>query len=258
MADRLDVVVAEGLGERAPHEGAVLDHVGEPRGAAQVVLEHPPEAVVVADEVDPRHVHEAAERRLDSGHRADIPLAGGDEPVRHDPVGHGPPLAVDVGDEAVERAHPLRQAGLELGPLVGGDQPRQQVERERLLAAAVVEGDALAEVGAVDQRRARHEGRRPQRAQARVQPPVRLARQVGPLEHLVEEPVDLVVREQRQRSPPRPFPPRTAGPRYQREGQPPLGPWAKAAVAGFVLGSARASQIVITTVAPAPISVVAR
>ena len=40
-------------------------------------------------------------------------------------------LVVDVGDELVQRADPLGEAALELAPLVGGDDPRHEVERER-------------------------------------------------------------------------------------------------------------------------------
>jgi hypothetical protein len=45
----------------------------------------------------------------------------------HDAVPYRGPLAVDVGDERVERADALRQPGLEVGPLRGGQQPRDGI-----------------------------------------------------------------------------------------------------------------------------------
>jgi hypothetical protein len=56
---------------------------------------------------------------------------------------------VDVVDEVVERADALRESALDLGPLVGGDDPRHQVEREGpvgdgALGRRQVEGDPLA------------------------------------------------------------------------------------------------------------------
>ena len=56
---------------------------------------------------------------------------------------------VDVLDEAVERAHALRQPALDDRPLVGRQDARHEVERERPVAAGAavgpggVEGDAL-------------------------------------------------------------------------------------------------------------------
>ncbi len=55
---------------------------------------------------------------------------------------------VDVGNERVQRAHALLQAGLELGPLVGGEYAGNDVERDQALRAGVLtvhcEGDAHA------------------------------------------------------------------------------------------------------------------
>ena len=57
---------------------------------------------------------------------------------------------VDVVDERVQRADPLGEAALDLRPLVAGDHPRDEVERERPVAhrsvdvrTAGVERDAL-------------------------------------------------------------------------------------------------------------------
>ena len=55
--------------------------------------------------------------------------------------------AVDVGQEQVERLHPLAHAGLDHRPVGGRDQPRDHVERQdavdRVAVAVDREGDAL-------------------------------------------------------------------------------------------------------------------
>ena len=71
-------------------------------------------------------------------------------------------LVVDVGDEVVERSDALREATLDLGPLVGGDDPRHQVEREwpvadSALGGRQVEGDSLAHEQRVTQLPGRNE-----------------------------------------------------------------------------------------------------
>ncbi len=75
---------------------------------------------------------------------------GDDQLPRHHAVLHDLAVVVDVLDEAVEGAQPLRQATLDLSPLGGRDDARDQVERERpvhhrvgIVRAGGVEGDPL-------------------------------------------------------------------------------------------------------------------
>ena len=113
----------------------------------------------------------------------------------------GSPLAdVEVVEEAVEHRDPLDEPGLDVVPLVGRDQPGEQVHRERAL-------DALAL--AVDGER---DARGPERLVADRFAPGELARGEGveladetgvvvawtpvALVGLVEEPLDLVPLEQ--------------------------------------------------------------
>ena len=80
-------------------------------------------------------------------------VAARDEPARDDPVVHRRLVAdVEVVEEPVERGDPLHQPLLEVGPLVGRDDARHEVHRERALDALALavdgEGDAgLAERG---------------------------------------------------------------------------------------------------------------
>jgi hypothetical protein len=72
-----------------------------------------------------------------------------DELPGHDPLSKDLLAVIDVLDERVQRAHALGQAALDDAPLVGGQDARDEVERERAVPAlgAVggggVEGDAL-------------------------------------------------------------------------------------------------------------------
>jgi hypothetical protein len=66
----------------------------------------------------------------------------------HDSVANDLAVAVDVLEERVQRPDPLYQAALDQLPLVGRDDPRHQVERERPVDARAVgardlEGDPL-------------------------------------------------------------------------------------------------------------------
>lgn len=53
------------------------------------------------------------------------------QPLRQHAVTQDLPVAVDVGEERLQRTYPLSDTPLDLRPLVRRDHPRQQVERER-------------------------------------------------------------------------------------------------------------------------------
>ena len=88
-----------------------------------------------------------AARRADAVHDAREVAARDDQPPRHDALADDLARVVDVVDEGVERADALREAALDRDPLLGRDDPRHQVERERTVLGAVLagqlEGDAL-------------------------------------------------------------------------------------------------------------------
>jgi hypothetical protein len=141
-------VSGEQLGHQAGHGYAVLEHVGDSRGGAHVVLEHPPGAVTVTDQVTAAHVGVDAARGPHALHGAGE--AGpahdqrpGDDPGPDDLVG-----VVDVIDEGVQRADSLGQAALDGRPLGGGEDTRHQVQRPGPISTLTVrarhfEGDPL-------------------------------------------------------------------------------------------------------------------
>ena len=67
---------------------------------------------------------------------------GHDQAARDDAVGEDPARAVDVGEERLEREHPLADPGLDRRPLLGRQDPGHEVERERPLLARELERDA--------------------------------------------------------------------------------------------------------------------
>ena len=147
VVDRAHAVLGEELGDQPRHRHPVLEHVGDARRRAHVVLEHPPGAVGVAHQVAAGHVRVDAAGRADAVHDAREVAARDDQPPRHDALADDLARVVDVVDEGVERADALRQAALDRDPLVGRDDPRDEVQREGAVLGAVLagqlEGDAL-------------------------------------------------------------------------------------------------------------------
>ena len=183
--DRQDPVAGEQLREDPGHHPPVLDDVGDARRAADVVLEHVEAPVRAPHHVDAGHVDPDAVRRVDAEGRPVEVLGGGDQPAGHDPVVEDLAPSVDVGQEGFEGLDPLGHAGREDGPLLLGDDPRHQVERERALLARELEGDAPVPEAAVAGRAAGFELVRRQRLQGVVQGPGGGPGHARRLEHLV-------------------------------------------------------------------------
>ena len=116
VGNRAHAVRREQLGEHVRHRPPVLDDVRDARRRAHVVLEHAEPAFAVADEVDAGNVHAHPARRLDARDRAVEVLRRDDEAAGHDPVAQDLAGAVDVGEEPLEREHPLRDAPLDRSP----------------------------------------------------------------------------------------------------------------------------------------------
>ncbi len=156
MVDRADEVLVEHAGQHARHGGPVLEHVGHAARVAEVVLEHPVGALRVAHDVDPGHQAAGPVGHGDAEGLALEAVAAGEQPARDDAVvHHGLVTDVEIVEEAVEGRHPLDQALLEVGPLVGRDDPGHEVHREGALHALALavdgEGDpSLTEGGITD------------------------------------------------------------------------------------------------------------
>ena len=149
VGDTTNAMTGEQLREHMGHRAPVLHDVRDPRRRAQVVLENAEGARVVAHEVDAGDVDAHATRRLDAGDAPMEVCRARDEPARHDAVGQDLAGAVDVGEEVLERQHPLTHAGLDADPLGLVDDARHEVERERSFLTGERKRDALIAEGPV-------------------------------------------------------------------------------------------------------------
>ena len=156
LIDRANPEVGEQRRDQPRHRDPVLEHVGDPRRGAHVVLEHLP-AVLVAHQVAAGDVGVHAARRANAVCRPREVRAAGDQRPGDDPGLDDLALVVDVVDELVERADPLREPAFDRPPLGARDDPRDEVERERpvhhlAVGAGQIEGDPLAHEDRVAQR----------------------------------------------------------------------------------------------------------
>ena len=143
LLDAAQPVPGEDLGHHVGQRAPVLQDVGDARRAAQVVLQHPEGALVVADEVDPGDVDPHPVGRPDAVRLAVEVRGAGDELARDHLVAQDLPGPVDVGEEHLQGPDPLGDTGLDDLPLGGVDDPRDEVHRQRPLAARERERDAL-------------------------------------------------------------------------------------------------------------------
>ncbi len=136
----------EQLGQRLRHDPAVRDDVRDARGHAHVVFEHAHLAVLVADQVDARHLDAHAVGAADAGGLTVEVLRRRDETRGKDAVAHAVLVAVGVVEEGLQRADALLHPGLDARPLVIRDDAGHGIQGEGALLAREVEGDALGQV----------------------------------------------------------------------------------------------------------------
>ena len=143
---RRDGLVVKQLREEAHHHLAVLQHVGDPGGGAQVVLQHIVLTVVVADDVDPGDVDIGVPVQVDPLHAGLVlgigeDLGGRDHPRLQDAL-----IVIDVVQKGVEGGDALADPLVQMLPLPGGNDAGNAVERDEALGAVPipvdVEGDA--------------------------------------------------------------------------------------------------------------------
>ena len=113
-----------------------------------------------------------------------VVVGGGDDLGGDDALGDDPPLAVDVGDEGVERADALGEAALDRLPVRGGDHARDGIDVELEVALQRRETHAGALERTARRGRAARRRRRGRRPPGRRGP--RAGRAVGS-ERLVED-----------------------------------------------------------------------
>ena len=184
--------VLEHAGERPLHRAAIFEHVAHAAGAAPVVFQHQPLPAVIANQVRAANVDVNVLGHVEPCELAPEMFSRQDVVRRDDAVLEDALLVVDVVEEEVQRRDALRQPTLQILPLLGRDDARQQVEGENLLrsrrVAIDVERDALPEKGHVHRVPLELELLRRERLEVLAELPVVRPRLTVLVQHLVEEP----------------------------------------------------------------------
>ena len=128
----------EKLGEHALGDQTVLQHVGDPRGNAQVVFQHVHGAVGIAHQVRATDMRPHPERGVDPHALRPEVLRFGQHLGGKNPVPDDLLLVIQVVDEQVQRLHTLLQTGLNAVPLLLLDNARHDIERPVAIDHAVV------------------------------------------------------------------------------------------------------------------------
>jgi hypothetical protein len=134
----LHVQRLEGL-RKLPRDGqAVFQQVAQARGRLRALRHHPPVAVGAARQVEGGNVQPGVARGLHAVQGAQVAGVAAHQRRRNEAFGQQLLRAVHVGHHAVEHAHALQHAGLDLAPALGRDDQRKQVERPGPLRAVGV------------------------------------------------------------------------------------------------------------------------
>jgi hypothetical protein len=96
-------------------------------------------SVVGPHQIQADGVRVHAVRDGNAAHERLVVRAGVEQSLRDHAGLEDRPGAVDVGQERIQRSHPLLQAAFDVNPLVRGDQPRDRVDAEALVAAGSAE-----------------------------------------------------------------------------------------------------------------------
>src|ERR1700722_8429469 len=149
VATRRHALPGEEFGKQAHHHFPVLEHVRDPGGDAQIVLEYAELAGIVAHDVDACDVRVDAPGHVDALHlRAVLRVAenlfsGNDARVENLLV------VVYVVNEGVKRTHPLLQAGLEPNPFFQRHDARHDIERDQAFRTFFLAVDSKGNADAV-------------------------------------------------------------------------------------------------------------
>jgi hypothetical protein len=152
VLDRRHPVLGEQLREHMHHRFAVLEHVGDARGGARIVLQHEEVVLAGADDVDADDMAIDAERRFDPHHLRHEGRVGDDQ-LLGNLAGLDDLLpVVDVVHEGVERAHALLDAARQPPPFVRRQDAWNDVEGDEPLGGVLAAVDREGDAGAAEHR----------------------------------------------------------------------------------------------------------
>ena len=142
--DAADAGAVEKAGHRAGHYAAIFHDVAAAGGCLGAVVDDPHPAVRAAGEVGGVEDELAFRGQLHAVAGPQVAAVGVDQLGRQPAAGDQPLVAVEVGQDVVEQLRALDQAGLDVFPILLGDDPRHGIELPRAVFAA---GRAMDAVG---------------------------------------------------------------------------------------------------------------
>ena len=152
ILDRRDAVAREQFRKQPQHDLAVLQHVGDAGRRARIVLQHVEGLGVDAHDVDAGDMDIEVVRHFLAVHlRAENRIL--EDQVFRDDVGFEDfAAAIDVLDIGVDRLHALLEAAPHDVPFLGGDDARDDVERDQALLRLGVAIDRKGDADAAEQK----------------------------------------------------------------------------------------------------------
>ncbi len=145
-----DAVLGEQIRHQPHRHFAVFQHVGNARRRARIVLQHVERVAVDANDVDAGDMHPDVVRRAAADHLRPVVGIAKDEFRRDDPFLEDRPRPVNVGQEKVQRAHALGEAGLQPPPFGAGENAGNDVEGDQPLGGVLVAVDAEGDADAAE------------------------------------------------------------------------------------------------------------
>ena len=146
VADGRDALPGEGVGKEPHHDLAVLEHIGDARGRAHIVLEHEEVALSGADQIDAGDMGVDVVRRLDADHLGPEGGIEQNELGRHKTRLEDLLVVIDVVEEDVDRLDALDAAPLDQIPFGAVEDAGDEVEGDQTFGRAAFsingEGDA--------------------------------------------------------------------------------------------------------------------
>ena len=141
VLDGRDPMAGEELREQPHHHLAVLEHVRDPGRRARIVLQDVEGALVHPYDVDAGDVDVDPVGDLEPDHLGTVVKVSEDQVLGDDAGLDALLRAVNVGQEPIERRHPLPQAAFERHPLGRRDDAGDDVEGDQALGRFVVAVD---------------------------------------------------------------------------------------------------------------------
>ncbi len=151
VVDGRHALAGEQLGEQPHHHLAVFEHIAHATGGAQVVFKHVVAAITVTHQVDPGDVGIDVAVQVQALHCNLVTLVRQHLLSRDDALLENALVVIDVGQEHVQRLHPLNAAAFDYLPLAGLDAAGDDIEGNQTLGTLFVTVEGEGDTGSMEQ-----------------------------------------------------------------------------------------------------------